>query len=1008
MAEEIQDIPDEKLDQFFALDIKTKPEEFRKFHELLTKENPDYQPFYFQLAKNGKEPVAGVSWKKKRLTFPEAYGLMKRGYNIGLAATSKDILCIVDVDNLDAVEYIKPTLVIQSRKRIGRHNFFFTYDECPYDNEKNELKADALYVNTAKFNIPTDNDGEVRAIWQYVVVAGSYVPCSEEEINRIPEEDRINAGKYTIFAENEVSTITYSELPGIFLRVQEERRAEDTGKILRTVDKVQREKNENPDQKNQSALWKLDIHDVTGKMNDPAKRFPMFPEIHGSENGSNASVSKDLLHCWRHEVAHNAFSYLAVVSGVSSCMIAGCPHGGSGYGVDSQDPETVFKVWKYAKDNGYIPKDDPMPSKAWVYVALDRKLCEKQDIIDGWKLPAHVYNKVLVECEKQGIVTERTKFEEKLFANASGSDEFNYDTCLTALAKVKPKQNGFERLRQAKEFILSEILSKNGDVVDMEIFIEGIIFEYFNLPSGKNSDARKIIGKVYKDILKDKLHKQKSERQFIKSDTYDISPEFDGLYLLNTDGKKTILPFIDKIAKRVIENKHVIMFNDNMFAYQDGYYKNDPISVRAEATRILNGILKDEKSGGISSKLNDVMTYIKNDNPVNEYPFNTSTNAFPVKNGVVVLDFETGTCMLEDHDPEKWKFNYIMPVECDKNASGDLIVDEFKKYTTEYNVLIQVLAQALLQAMRYGPYKMAYLFKGPKDCGKTTILELYEMLIGVSCKCSIGLNELTPQFRFSKAGLEGKLLNLHDDLGYFRMSETGVFKSLTGGYSHQVEHKGIMPYNANLTAVHVFTTNTPAGFDRVIYNDLAFWERWCYVEFNNRFVIDDDFKKRVFTEENISGLLNEIIKMMFEIKKNKRLPFTQDWTEVRDKWVQESNLLYKFIEDNMVAGGTTAIMKEQLLTALGQWCRDTKQKEEMIPRSTPELSDLVEVCGGEMDARRKFMGREDEGVKHCYILNFTWKPTSRYKIYTTACVTDIPIAIQPTVNSFTEGLAECV
>lgn len=1001
---------DEKPDQFFTTEIKTNPEEFRKFHELLTKDSPDYLPFYIQLAKNGKEPVADVGWKKNRLTFPEAYELMKHGYNIGLAATSKDILCIVDVDNLDAVEYIKPTLVIQSRKRIGRHNFFFTYDECPYDNEKSELKANALYVDTAKFNIPTDNDGEVRAIWQYVVAAGSYVPCSEEEIDLIPEEDRVNAGKYTIFAENEVSTITYSELPGIFLREQEERRADEAGKILRTINKAQKETNEKLDQKNKSALWKLDIHDITGKMNDPAKRFPMFPEIHGSETGSNASVSKDLLHCWRHEVAHNAFSYLSVLAGVSSCMKAGCPHGGCGYGVDSQDPETVFKVWMYAKDNGYIPKDDPMPSKALVYIAFDRQLCGKQDIIDGWKLPAHVYNEVLEECEKQGIVTGRKKFEEKLVVNAgeSESDEFNFDTCLETLARVKPKPNEFERIRQAKEFILSEILSKNGDAVDMEIFIKSELFNYFNLPSGKNSDAQKLIGKVYKDKLKAKMITQKSEVEFIKSDTYDISSEFDGLYVLNTEGKITILPFIDKIAKRVIENKHVILFKGNVFAYQDGYYKNDPISVRAEATRILNGILKNEKSGGISSKLNDVMTYIKNDDQVNEYPFNTSRNAFPVKNGVVVFDFETGTCRLEGHDPEKWKFNYIMPVECDETAPSNQIMGEVNKYTKEPDVLIQVLAQALLQAMGYGPYKMAYLFKGPKDCGKTTILELYEMLIGVSCKCSIGLNELTPQFRFSKAGLEGKLLNLHDDLGYFRMSETGEFKSLTGGYSHQVEHKGQMPYNANLTAVHVFSTNTPAGFDRQIYNDVAFWERWCYVEFNNRFVIDDDFKQRVFTEENISGLLNEIIKMMFSIRKNKKLPFTQDWTEVRGKWLQESNLLYKFIEENMVAGGTTAIMKEQLLIALNKWCRDTKQKEEMIPKSTLELGNLVEVCGGEMDARRKFQGREDEGVKHCYILNFIWKPASRYQKYTTACVTDIPIAIQSTVNSFTEGMAECI
>jgi phage/plasmid-associated DNA primase len=442
------------------------------------------------------------------------------------------------------------------------------------------------------------------------------------------------------------------------------------------------------------------------------------------------------------------------------------------------------------------------------------------------------------------------------------------------------------------------------------------------------------------------------------------------------------------------------MYDGNMFAYNDGAYKNDPISVRAEATRILNGILKNEKSGGITSRLNDVMTIIKNDNPVSEYPFNTSRNAFPVKNGVIILDFETGICKIEDHDPEKWKFNYIMPVEYDESAPSDQIMSELKKYTTEPLVLIQIIAQALLQAMGHGPYKMAYLFKGSKDCGKTTILDLFVILIGLLCKCTIGLNELTPQFRFAKASLEGKLLNLHDDLGYFKMSETGTFKAVTGGYSHQIERKGQMPYNANLTAVHVFTTNTPAGFDRNIYNDMAFWERWCFVEFNNRFEIDDNFKQRIFTEENISGLLNEVIKMMFRIKKNKRLPFTQDWTMVRGKWIQESNLLFKFIEENMVAGGKTAIMKEQLLTALSLWCRDTKQREEMIPNSTYELSDLVEICGGDIDARRKFQGHEDEGVKHCYILNFTWKPASRYKVYATPCVTDVPIIKQSSVTNF--------
>ncbi|MFA7036662.1 MAG: hypothetical protein WC183_10125, partial [Methanosarcina sp.] len=107
----------------------TDPEEFKNFHQLLTKGNPDYQPFYFPLVKNGKDPLPGISWKKNRKTFSEACSLMREGFNIGIAGTDKDNLCIVDIDNLEAVGEVKTTLTVKSRKQIGKHCFYFTNDE---------------------------------------------------------------------------------------------------------------------------------------------------------------------------------------------------------------------------------------------------------------------------------------------------------------------------------------------------------------------------------------------------------------------------------------------------------------------------------------------------------------------------------------------------------------------------------------------------------------------------------------------------------------------------------------------------------------------------------------------------------------------------------------------------------------------------------------------------------------------------------------------------------------
>lgn len=136
-------------------EIKTNPGELLKFHTRLMKSTPSgYYPFYFPLEPNNKEPIENKSWKNNRKTIHEALYLMKKGHNIGICATGKDPLCIIDRDDLTQAPEIKPTLQITSRKRIGRHDYYFAID------------------GTAKKNIPTKNAGEVRAVWYYVVAPG--------------------------------------------------------------------------------------------------------------------------------------------------------------------------------------------------------------------------------------------------------------------------------------------------------------------------------------------------------------------------------------------------------------------------------------------------------------------------------------------------------------------------------------------------------------------------------------------------------------------------------------------------------------------------------------------------------------------------------------------------------------------------------------------------------------------------------------------------------------------
>ena len=92
--------------------IRTKPEEFIKFHKCLMSNAPEgYTPWYFPVVKHNKAPdglaVAMRSkkeikegkgnWKADwaRLSYEEALERLKKGLNVGISARSYDPLIII-------------------------------------------------------------------------------------------------------------------------------------------------------------------------------------------------------------------------------------------------------------------------------------------------------------------------------------------------------------------------------------------------------------------------------------------------------------------------------------------------------------------------------------------------------------------------------------------------------------------------------------------------------------------------------------------------------------------------------------------------------------------------------------------------------------------------------------------------------------------------------------------------------------------------------------------------
>lgn len=610
-------------------------------------------------------------------------------------------------------------------------------------------------------------------------------------------------------------------------------------------------------------------------------------------------------------------------------------------------------------------------------------------------LPTNEYNAALESLKAEGIDPGR---KTTVIGIEEGKNGWDIEK---ALQEIKPSFIESEKSEQALNFIDYLVLNEI-ETSKAELFIENVLLHYFSIPV--TSRVASIIRKRYREKSKEaKENKKRMERMLKGVKDLDIAEEFEGLYRIDEDEKThriSVRPRFDQIAYTTIERLNVVIYKDNIYHYQDGYYQNSPKVVKAEATRILNGICKGIYSDGIKRHLADVMTVIEHFNPLTEYPFHGVKNAINVLNGLIIFDEKTGERRLEDPEPIKYKFNYILPVEYNEEAVSDFIVGELDKYTDKPNAIIQLIAQILLQSMGYDPFKLAYLLYGPSNYGKSTLLQIIKTLTGKKLICGVGLNRMSNDGndRFALAPLEGKLLNLKEEMPKFRMNDSNTFKEVIGSYDISVEPKHIDPYMTISTAVHAFAANSTPDFDSSVRDDDAFWKKWILIPFTKTcFQMNETYAGEVLlTDENMSSLLNEALDMIGNYIRTGDLPYRShtgdEWKKVREEWLQAGNPLYKFITENFEKGGETALIKDELLKVVNEWCDEGNILD---PNAKPTtLNDLIEVirlCDGKIDARRDFeyynpdkpeIKKDKNGKiligfqRHCYILPWQWKKDS--------------------------------
>ena len=811
-----------------------QPQEFAKFHSHLMENAPEgYKPWYFRVREGSKAPATRFgSWKKEnaRLDPEDAIDWMREGGNVGIAGTPDDPLVNVDVDDDEKTtkDDIKPTLIARSRSRTGWHAWYF---------ERQGEDAETIP------NIPTDDAGEIRTDWQYVVAPGSYVETDPADV---PEGHRDLAGYYTVEEGHDVARADMTEMPDVFHRALRER--EEQQQKIEERDNDLDDVDIDIDTNGQSALYDVDASEIVrreggGSLNESDRWTALW---HGSDTDANMSYSdKDLIHCWRHNVTHNALQALAVLGGFGGCQSVGAGKSRSGAGASSfsGNDEALWTAWRYAKDHGYIPSGDRVPTRALDYIARS-------------------------ETDWGGEYTERESDGESFDAIPSTY----YNAALDVIEDEYGLDAGRERLDEPEPH-KAPALEDEGENDDEEEAVESDTDESDD--ANVEREDRELI-----DSPKTALAKWISAQKKSEDGTPDRSE-------IEYKAQRLLLDYDDFATHPEKDDDHDIYRYDA----EEGIYVQD-------GNNYIHEVLVDALGVEYSQSIyNEVAGRIraKTRTPIDEW--GAETEEFPVGNGILDIDEWV------DGDREEALRDYSSDDNIIHKADVEYDPDaEMSQFETFLGMSVRSGGdrKKLQEYIGYTigeigamPYHKALFLAGPPASGKSTFIDIVSSALFPEARIGAqNPQDMIQQYR--RIGLRDNWLNVAGDIPSSAIEDVGSFKTLVGDdkieaeIKYQQQRPRFYP-----SCKHIFSANqlpTPGTLDR------AFWRRVLIVAFPESVPKEAREKNlsQKIAEEDASAILNWALEGYERLMENDGFTADRNIEKTRETWHTWSTSVFRF------------------------------------------------------------------------------------------------------------------
>jgi P4 family phage/plasmid primase-like protien len=378
---------------------------------------------------------------------------------------------------------------------------------------------------------------------------------------------------------------------------------------------------------------------------------------------------------------------------------------------------------------------------------------------------------------------------------------------------------------------------------------------------------------------------------------------------------------------------------DNLYRFSGGVY-------RQYAERWIRRRVKEVLAAwGMSSRWSshraqEVVSYIVADAP--DLWDKPPLDEINVKNGIL----NVGTRELRLHDPG-WLSTVQLPMRFDSTAeceTWDKLAEEcFPKDAPE---LLFEMAADLMTPDR--SHEECILLLGDGGNGKSTVLAALNSFIGSTNTAAMSLHRMESD-RFSVARLHGKLANICPDLPSTHLTETTMFKTVTGGdeidapVKYKQDPLRFRPYCRLLFSANSNPRSSDASH--------AFFRRWLVVPFNRNFedtageIPREKLDSLLSSPTELSGALNRALAVFERVRKN-GYTVSEKMREAHQEFQSMTDPVAIFLQRYTTQGSDLYVPKDELLRVFNSY-QDSQGRNGMtshaftkaLKRENEELED---------------------------------------------------------------------